>query len=512
MIRVETASEASSQAIRLSKSKFLSGLQCHKRLYLEIHAPELASEPDDAIQAILDTGTEIGALARRRFPGGVLVEAGRRHSAEALQHTQDLIQDPTVSAIFEGAFAFDQILVRVDILERVNGSSDAGATWRLIEVKSSSKVKEVYVDDLAIQTHVLRGTGVILAESCLMRINTQYVFTGGESDLDQLFALQDLTAVVAARQSALVARLGDMKTMLARPCAPEIEPDSHCHQPYACPFWDHCTKDKPKRWVYYLPGDDRLSRRLFQQGIETIDDIPAGVSLSILQRRMRDNVEWIGQGLKAALHSVRYPVHHLDFETFMPAVPKFPMTRPYQTIPTQWSNHIEMDNGHVHHDEHLCMEPRDAREELVIELLRSLGQEGSICVYSGYERSILERLAELLPSLKREIQQVVGRLWDLFLVIREHYYHPSFEGSFSIKSVLPAVVPSLSYDDLEIREGGLAARAYYRMVFEEMDLVEKLRLREALLKYCERDTLAMLELRKALSLKDMSWQKQREHD
>jgi hypothetical protein len=189
LIRVETTSETSSPAIRLSKSKFLSGLQCHKRLYLEVHAPELATEPDDATQAILDMGTEIGALARQRFPGGVMVEAGRRHSAYALQHTQGLIQDPTVSAIFEGAFAFDQILVRVDILERVISPSDAGATWRLIEVKSSTKVKEVHVDDLAIQTHVLAGTGVALAESCLMHINTQYVFGGGDIDLGQLFAI-----------------------------------------------------------------------------------------------------------------------------------------------------------------------------------------------------------------------------------------------------------------------------------------------------------------------------------
>jgi hypothetical protein len=501
LIRIATVAEPAALPVRLSKSKFLSGLQCHKRLYLEIYAPELATAPDDSTQAILDMGTEIGALARQRFPGGVLVETGHRHSADALQQTQDLLGDPTVTAIFEGAFMFDQILVRVDILERVASPPAERSTWRLIEVKSSTKIKDVHVDDLAVQTHVLTGAGVSLAGSWLMHINTHYVYDGRDLDLAQLFSLHDISVPVMARQPSVKARLADMKSMLAVSHPPEVEPGSHCQQPYACPFWEYCTKEKHKRWIFHLPGDGRVVRELVGQGVDTIDDIPAGARLSILQRRVRDNVEWVSPGLQTALRAIRYPVHHLDFETFMPAVPKFSGTRPYQAIPIQWSNHIEMDDGQVRHDEYLCMEPRDGREELAVALLGSVGREGSICVYSGYERLMLERLADLFPSLRSELQQVISRLWDLFPIIREHYYHPAFEGSFSIKSVLPAVAPSLDYRDLEIQDGGLAAREYYRMVFEEMDLVEKLRMREALLKYCERDTLAMLELRKILSRK-----------
>jgi predicted RecB family nuclease len=141
---------------------------------------------------------------------------------------------------------------------------------------------------------------------------------------------------------------------------------------------------------------------------------------------------------------------------------------------------------------------KDPREELTLRLLESLGREGSICVYSDYERSVIGRLAEALPSLRQELQQLLSRLWDLFDVVKDHYYHPAFKGSYSIKSVLPAVVPALGYGDLEIRDGEIAARAYHRMLFDEADWVEKARLREALLKYCARDTLAMVELRKAL--------------
>ncbi len=503
LIFPERPQQSGAVALRLSKSKFLSGLQCHKRLYLEIHQPELATEPDEQTQAILDMGTEVGTLARQRFPDGVLVEADHRHPTEALQRTAELLNDPTMPAIFEGAFEFDQVLVRVDILERVTGQ-DGAMAWRLIEVKSSTRVKDVHLDDLAIQTYVLQGAGVALSGSCLMHINTQYVYPGGELDLERLFAIQDLTALAAARRSDVPRRLAEMKAMLVDSAPPVIEPDGHCHEPYDCPFWDHCTKEKSPRWVYYLPGGERAVQQFVRNGIETIDEIPPQFKLSVIQRRMKDNVEWIGPRLRAALQTVRYPVHHLDFETFMPCIPRYPLTRPYQTIPTQWSNHVEIEGGQVRHDEYLCLDPKDPREELALALLESVGSEGTICVYSGYERSILERLAESLPTLKRDLEQVMSRLWDLFTVIRDHYYHPDFRGSFSIKSVLPAAVPSLGYNDLEIREGAVAALQYYRMVFEETDWVEKMRIRDALLTYCARDTLAMLELRKALLTKALS--------
>ncbi|MBI3603530.1 MAG: DUF2779 domain-containing protein [Nitrospirae bacterium] len=487
---------------RLSKSKFLSGLQCHKRLYLEIYQRELAAEPDEQTQAILDMGTEVGEEARRLFPGGVLVEADHRHPTEALRRTAELLGDPTVPAIFEGAFEFENVLVRVDILERVSlettGPETERDAWRLIEVKSSTRVKDIHLDDLAVQSYVLAGAGVALAGAWLMRINNQYVYQGGDIDLEQLLARDDLTALVAARQGEVPARLADMKAMLAQPAPPAIEPDGHCHSPYDCLFWDHCTKDKPARWIYHLPGGERTYKQLAVRGIQTIDEIPSDFKLSIFQRRVKDNQEWVGPQLRAALGSVRYPVHHLDFETFMPAIPKFPMTRPYQTIPTQWSNHIEDEAGAVRHEEYLCLDPKDPREELAVTLLESLGREGSICVYSTYERSILKSLAERLPSLRQELESAMARLWDLLPVIQEQYYHPQFGSSFSIKSVLPALVPALDYGDLEIQEGSLAAQRYCRMVFEETDWVERERFREALLKYCQRDTLAMVELRKAL--------------
>lgn len=489
---------------RLSKSKFLSGVQCLKRLYLEIHYPGLATPPDASMQAILDMGTEIGRLAQQYFPGGVLVKAGFRQREAAVAETAALVHNPSIPSIFEGAFEYDGVLVRVDVLERVQRREEGTPSWRLIEVKSSSRVKDVHLDDLAIQSQVVQGTGLRLDATCLMHINTEYLYQGGEVDLEALFSIKDVSEAVTLRRELVNERLSVMKSTLLKSDPPDIEPDQHCHVPYECPFWAHCTKEKPSRWIYHLPGKKEVVNQLVQQGITTIDDIPDGTRLSDAQRRVKDNVEWISSKLGHVLRSVTYPVHHLDIETVMLALPRFPLTRPYQPLPVQWSNHIELESGELSHHEFLHSEASEPRQRWALALIESLGESGSIVVYSAYEEAIIRQLAETFPEFKMAFKAILKRLWDLLPVIREHYYHPDFNGSYSIKSVLPAVVPSLGYDDLAIQAGGQAAAEYYRMVFVETDWVEQATLRESLLRYCARDTLAMVELRSVLEKKARS--------
>ncbi|MDF0675254.1 MAG: DUF2779 domain-containing protein [Nitrospira sp.] len=486
---------------RLSKSKFLSGLQCHKRLYLEIYQPTLATPPDASTRAILDMGTEIGILAQQRFRGGVLVKSGFRQREAAIVETAALLQDSGIPAIFEGAFEHDGVLVRVDILERVQNAQGGSSSWRLIEVKSSTRVKDIHLDDLSIQSYVVQGAGVRLDGTCLMHIDRGYLYQGGEVDLKALFSIEDVSEAVTDRGGQVPERLAAMKATVLNSEPPMIEPDQHCHAPYECPFWAHCTKEKPQRWIYHLPGKKEIVSQLVRQGIRTIDEIPGETRLSDVQRKVKDNVEWISSDLGHILRSVCYPIHHLDCETVMLALPRFPSTRPYQSLPVQWSNHIELESGEIIHREFLHNEASEPRRRWTEALIESLGEKGSIVVYSAYEEAILRQLAETFPEFKSAFKAIVKRLWDLLPVIKGHYYHPAFNGSYSIKSVLPAVVPSLGYGDLTIQEGGQAAAEYYRMVFLESDWVERDSIREALLRYCERDTLAMVELRRALQKK-----------
>jgi hypothetical protein len=483
---------------RLSKSKFLSGLQCHRRLYLEIHQPALATPPDASTQAILDMGTEIGILAQQRFPGGVLVKTGFRQREAAIAETSALLQDSGIPAIFEAAFEYEGVFVRVDILERVQNSEGKSSLWRLIEVKSSTRVKDIHLDDLSIQSHILQGAGLRLDATCLMHINTGYLHQGGEIDLRVLFSIENVSEAVADRRRRVPERLVAMKAMLLNSESPVIEPGHQCHAPYECPFWSHCTKEKPPRWIYRLPGKKEIVGQLVRQGIMTIDEIPEDTMLSDVQRKVKHNIEWISSELGHILRSVSYPIHHLDAETVMLAMPRFPATRPYQSLPVQWSNHIELASGEVMHQEFLHNEASEPRRRWAEALIESLGEKGSIVVYSAYEEAIIRQLAEAFPEFKSAFNAIVKRLWDLLPVIKNHYYHPAFNGSYSIKSVLPAMVPSLGYDDLTIQDGGQAAAEYYRMIFLESDWVERDSIRQALLRYCARDTVAMVELRRVL--------------
>lgn len=441
----------------------------------------------------MDMGTDVGVLAREYFPGGVLVEETHRQIPAALVRTAALVADPNVTAIFEGAFAWQGIRVRVDVIERLDATR-----WRLIEVKATSKVKATHLDDLAIQSAVLEGAGIVVDGCFLMHLNTQYVFLGGALNLEDMFALDNMTVEVQARRQRVQPQLEEMWKALQQPLPPAIAPDGHCYQPYECPFWDHCTKDKSPRWVFHLPGSSKLQKIFIQEGVETIDDIPPHIQLSDIQQRVKDNGEWVSPLLRARLQAVQYPVHHLDFETFMPAIPVFAQTRPYRPIPFQWSNHIEYEDGTVVHQQYLCVDGRDPREEIAEQLLGSVGESGTICVYSEYERFLLFALGDLLPHLKPALSKVVRRLWDLLSVIQQHYYHPDFRGSFSIKTVLPALVPTLAYDDLTIQNGAVAAVMYQKMVFSEVDLMERAHIAQALQEYCGRDTWAMVELRRVL--------------
>jgi hypothetical protein len=234
---------------RLSKSRYMSGLQCAKRLYLEAHARDLATPFDAGTQAVLDAGTRVGELARDRYPGGVLVDVAFFQVTEGLARTAALLADPGVTVLYEGFIAFDDVVVRPDILVRTRGNR-----WRLIEMKSTSRVKDKHLHDLAIQAYVLTGAGLSLDATCLMHLNTGYLYPGGPLDLRQLFQEQDLTREVADCQDEIPARLAAMRQVLAAPAPPAVQPDDHCFAPYECPFWEHCTKGKPACWLFRLPG------------------------------------------------------------------------------------------------------------------------------------------------------------------------------------------------------------------------------------------------------------------
>jgi hypothetical protein len=224
--------------------------------------------------------------------------------------------------------------------------------------------------------------------------------------------------------------------------------------------------------------------------------------LTHIQNRIRTSVinqqEYISQELEAELSDVIYPIHFLDFETVASAIPRYAGTRPYQAIPFQWSNHIFYQNGSLEHHEYLCCEDKDPREEFTIALLNTLGNDGSIFIYTTYEKDIIRQLAEHLPFYRERLIENLDRFIDLCAIIRKYYYHPRFHGSFSLKFVLPALLPEMSYENLVIQEGNQASYAYLRMIDPSTPPEAKRTIRNNLLKYCGHDTLAMVKIRAKL--------------
>ena len=489
---------------RLSKSKFVDGVICPRRLYFQIHSPQLAAAGDEATQAMFDQGAEIGILATRAFPGGVRVEEGYEDIPGALERTSGLVKDGAVPAVFEAAFEYDGVLVFVDVLERCSKGR-----WRLVEVKSSTSVKDHHRPDVAIQKYVLDGCGVPLAAASLMHVNGEYVYDGVRYDPRRLFSIEDLTPEVRKLARDIPGTLAGQRRMLARKAPPDVAPDSQCLEPFLCPFYAVCNEEKPADWVGHIP---HLGRRkldaLERKGIRSIPDLPAGFPLSARQARavaaVKKRKPVFDKGLKRALAELTYPLYFMDFETCSAALPPFAGMKPYQHLPFQWSVHVRRSpKAALEHHDFLAPPHGDPRKDFLEALLDVLGRgassKGSIVVYNAsFETARLKDLARWVPGYKGVVERITARLWDLLKVMREHVYHPGFQGSFSLKAVLPALVPGMGYDGMAIAEGGQASLEYLNIVSGRYSPSKTGRVVRALREYCKKDTLALDKLLRVL--------------
>jgi hypothetical protein len=483
---------------RLSKTRFCQGLQCPKQLWWRVHepeAPELVVGP--ALRAVFDRGHQVGEAARERFPGGVLVLGERREVRERVERTRRAMAEGA-PAVFEAAFDEDGVFVAVDVLERLRRG------FALAEVKSTLDVKEEHLPDVGIQLHVLRRAGLEVPRAEVMHLNRECRFP----DLSNLFVRDDVTGEAEALLPGVPARIRELRRTLDGPI-PNVEIGPHCTKPYPCPFLQRCWKPFPPGHVSHLT---RLSGRavgeLLADGILTVHDLTAGHldAFPGIARRQAESLRTgrtvVEPGLAEALAAIREPVAFLDFETVMPAIPAWPGCHPYDQVPVQMSCHVAGAGGALQHFAFLAEGPGDPRPGVAAEVARACEGARTVVAYNApFERGCLERLAAAVPPLRGALEAAAGRLVDLLPIVRDHVYHPAFGGSFGMKRVLPALVPDLGYADLEIAEGGAASATLEALLLhgEARGERERLRLREQLLAYCERDTLGMVRLRERLA-------------
>lgn len=479
----------------LSKSKFVGGWQCEKKAYLTANYPKLATPFDSVTLARFAGGTRFGVLAQSAWPGGVLIDSPAFKHDAAVDWTEDLINGDEIDVIFEAGFTALGTRVRADVMIRNRETSK----WDLVEVKSSSSAKEVHDIDMAIQRAVIEASGVVVGTTGVMLVDSGYIRGDGEVTPDDLFKIVDRTEEVLVILPNVINLNTRLHEVIAADTMPDIDIGPHCEEPYSCQFFDYCTKDRPVDWIQNLPGFGPQKIVEFEsQGVIGIGDIGSSEKLNQLQRRAVESTvsskSWISDRLQETVSTVSRPIRFIDFETVSPTVPLYKGTSPREVIPFQWSCHTLGSDGTLGHSDYLASGESDPRREFIDSLLRAVGTEGPVLVYSGYEQTTLRRLTVLFPDLEPQIDDLISRFGDLLSLVKENYYHPGFKGSFSIKRVLPVMVPGYDYSDLAIGEDETASATFIGIVEGRVGEDELDDVLHDLLEYCKRDTEAMVRI------------------
>ena len=476
----------------LSKSRFLSGLQCPKMLWWEVHEPEAPElRPDENTLVLFDVGAQVGAAARQWVPGGVLIVGKASEGSAKVKRTEQALNDGA-PVIYEATFEYDRVLVSVDILERTDGG------FRLTEVKSTVEAKDEHLPDVAIQRWVAAGAGLPVVATHLMHLNREC----RAPDLTNLFSRADLSPAVSAALPVLPAQVKGMLKVLEGPL-PDVAIGDHCDEPHECPFKGRCWPERDPHHFETLPRLSAKKRAALQAlGIETIHQIPADFELTDFQARQREAViagrAVMTPDFGASLKPYRAEqVAFLDFETVRPAIPVWDGTGPYAQVPAQFSAHVQHSDGKIEHHEWIATtadDPRPGIARAVVEACK--GADVVVAFNASFERSCLEMLAGAVPEVADELRQIVIRIKDLADPVKRGIYHPEFYGSYSLKAVVPALIPELAYTDLVVADGTTASNRLLSLMLNDPPLSEEERAvrRKELLAYCERDTWVMVKL------------------
>ncbi len=478
----------------LSKSRLISAWQCPKKLHLEKHFPELG-ELSRQTEALFEAGHQVGAVAQSLYGTADSVEVAFDFKT-MLAETQALIDGGADFPLFEASFRYEGVLVRVDVM--LPDAND----WHVIEVKSSTSVKDYHVLDCAIQDWVLRNSGINVLSISLAHINNQFVYQG-DGNFEGLLLEHDLTDEVRRLEPRVVELLAKARAAVSGPI-PEIMVGAQCNNPYDCQFIRHCWPSDTRYPITGLGGSRAKLGKLVALGYNDILDVDENHLTSEKQQRIH-RVTCKGEpeildGAQQILAVLPYPRYYLDFETVGPAVPIWKGTRPFQAIPVQWSVHIE-DKGAFCHEEFLDLSGEPPMRALAERLIAVLGETGPVLMYTNYEQQVINNLIEMFDDLADPLQAIVARLFDLHPVVKDNYYHPDMLGSWSIKAVLPCVAPHLNYAALDgIKEGTAASEGFLEAIgmadgaAAPPTAARQAELREQLLRYCKFDTEAMLEI------------------
>ena len=485
----------------LSKSKLIAFKQCPKRLWLEVKKPSL--KDDSGSEAAFSRGHEVGELAQKVFDPdgtGTLIDVNEIGWGKVYDETARLLKLGN-GPIFEAALKIDGAMAFADIM--LPDRSSGELQWRMIEVKSSTRVKDYHRDDLTAQVYIARQLGIPLSFAGVAYIDTSFVYPG-DGDYEGLFAIEDLTEETFERELEVKDWIAEAQATASEKAEPVIDMGPQCSSPFVCGFCGYCSQDlfQPDYRVSILP---RLSPKRAEDweeiGIVELRDTPDDelnpIQLRVKQATLSGEPFFDAEGAANALgHPEGQPAYFLDFETVNMAIPIWAGTRPYEQLPFQFSVHCVRPNGEIFHEDFLDISGQDPRKRFIEELLDSCGEEGPIYVYNaGFEKGVIRGLAAFDPARSTVLEALLPRVVDLLPIARKYYYHPAQEGSWGLKAVLPAIAPELSHGDLdEIQHGQAAAEAYNEAINLETTDERRTQIEQQLLEYCKLDTFATVKI------------------
>lgn len=476
----------------LSKSKYCLGYQCEKILWLEKYKSEEKIETKN--ESVLDNGTDVGIYAQELFGKHMVVEFNENLS-KMIDDTKKYLKEKSI-VLCEASLSYNNNFCSVDILKKNNDN------YEIYEVKSSTEIKDIYLEDVSYQYFVLKSLGLNVTKASIVYINSNYI-RHGDIDIHKLFIIKDVTDIAISKQDFIKNKIEELNRYMDNKDEQEKDIDMYCFYPYECPYFNYCSRHLPKNNVFNLRGMPIKSKiKLYHQGIYSYDDLlKSDINEKYKQQIDFDinNLEpYINKDLvKNTLDKLYYPIYFLDFETYQMAIPPYDDIRPYEQIPFQYSLHI-LNNNNLDHKEFLSQDSIDPRRLLAESLVNDIPLNSCTVAYNmSFEKMVIKSLANIYPDLSDHLMNIYDNMKDLMIPFKNRdYYSKEMEGSYSIKFVLPALFPndpSLNYHNLDlVHKGDEASNAFISL--GKLDDKEKEKLRKALLKYCELDTYAMVKI------------------
>ncbi|OEG70736.1 hypothetical protein ATZ36_17340 [Candidatus Endomicrobiellum trichonymphae] len=474
----------------INKTAFINYLSCPTLGWMTRRnmLPKLTGHSNELLRL---EGRNVRNIAGQLFLNAL--NAGKLKTDDAVLYTRELVLDPGVKAIYGASFAAGGYLAKADILQKLDDNS-----WHLFEVKLGNKYKVKYARDMSFNAMVLAKSGLVVSKTTLLCLSNDYRL--GMS-ISQLFKELDCTEKVEPKVQEFLILSDEVRENIESENMPEPYLKRNCKN---CPVFDGCMSKDVKNYIFDLPRLSVLAmEELIAAGADTINKIPVDFELTQMQQIVKNcvltNTNYISENLKTELENIRQPFYYLDFESVMTVIPLYRDIAPHTQLLTQFSIDRADDAGNIlDHYEYIADQTRDSRREIAERLIKCLGEEGSVITYANFERIAISNLAGLFLDLCEKLNKIAWRIVDLERIIKKNYYDINFRGRSSIKKVLPVLIPEMNYADLEIGSGGDAAASFAFMAMGLYDDKKTEETKKNLLKYCARDTLAMVKIHQFL--------------